>query len=401
MVSAEDIIARMAAQAQQQENALFADKAALDGMALAGGGQAPVGRRGEAEELVRALAVCKGGYIAPFVFVYGRTGSGKSTVVKFVCDHLPVEYRMVNLRRARSVFECAGLMLQALGRPSDFVYKLASALQRIRERGTPACVVAIANDSWPAESFDDRVRSRIGAAPEVFFGAYSKEDIMAILKDRAAAAFSEPIGDDVIDHIAEKSSAEQGDARRAIDLLRMAAEAAGAAGGKKIEKTHVDAAAERLQKERAAQAMARAPHHMRMALGGLVRASYLAPEEPGYSTSSLYKQYVMVARDSRVRPLTYRRVSELLVELENIGIARSQAGPRDRLYRLASPVEVVGEACLADFWVRVQEQKVEYDRREEELRKRAMDISLHEYVRNGARIELARSKERWKDFVGL
>lgn len=448
MVDAQDIKA-MAAEAER-ENALFADKGALDGLAPLNGRQAPVGRRAEAGELVRALAVCKGGYIAPFVFVYGRTGSGKSTVVKFVCDNLLLEYRMVNLRRGRTVFECAGLILRALGRspddggeqrwpaadrmasaveaisgeskwpfvlvldefdvllhdrrgqPSDFVYKLLSALQRLREKGIPACIVAITNDAGAAESLDDRVRSRIGAAPEVFFGAYSKEDILAILKDRSAAAFSAPVSGDVFEHIAEKSSAEHGDARRAIDLLRMAAEeAAGTAGGKSIEKSHVDAAAERLQKDRVVQAMTRAPHHLRIVLGGLVRASYLAPEELGYSTPSLYNQYVMIAGYSKVRPLTYRQVAEMLFELENVGVARSQVLPRGRLYRLTAPVQVVGAACMADFWVRVQEQKVEYDRREEELRRKATDQSLHECVRNGARLELARSKERWKDFVGL
>jgi cell division control protein 6 len=447
VVDAQDIKA-MAAGAER-ENALFADKGALDGLAPMNGRQAPVGRREEASELVRALAVSKGGYIAPFVFVYGRAGSGKSTVVKFVCDNLLLDYRMVNLRRGRTVFECAGLILRALGRspddyvqgwpaadriasaveaisgesrwpfalvldefdallhdsrgqPSDFVYKLVNALQRLREKGIPACIVAITNDAGAAESLDDRVRSRIGAAPEVFFGAYSKEDLVAILKDRAAAAFSVPIiSDGVIDHIAEKSSAEHGDARRAIDLLWMAAESAGAAGGKGVEKSHVDAAAERLQKDRVAQAMARAPHHMRMVLGGLIRASYLAPEELGYSIPSLYDQYILIAGYSKVKPLTYRRVAEMLFELENIGVAKSQVLPRGRLYRLTAPVQVVGAACMAGFWVRVQEQRAEYDRREEELRQRVTDASLHEYVRNGARLELARSKERWRDFVGL
>lgn len=47
--------------------------------------------------------------------MYCRTGSGKSTVVKFVCEHLPLAYKIVNLRQARSVFRYASLILEELG----------------------------------------------------------------------------------------------------------------------------------------------------------------------------------------------------------------------------------------------------------------------------------------------
>ncbi|MEO9363149.1 MAG: AAA family ATPase, partial [Nitrososphaera sp.] len=88
VVSAQDI-ERMAAQAER-ENSLFASKGSfLD--TLGSGPGAPAGREDEAGQLVRALAGGqKQGYVPPFVFVYGRSGSGKSTVVRFVCEHLPL-----------------------------------------------------------------------------------------------------------------------------------------------------------------------------------------------------------------------------------------------------------------------------------------------------------------------
>ena len=57
----------------------------------------------------------------PFVSVYGRSGSGKFTVVKFVCENLDdenISYVFVNLRKARTVFGCANLILSELGQPS-------------------------------------------------------------------------------------------------------------------------------------------------------------------------------------------------------------------------------------------------------------------------------------------
>jgi cell division control protein 6 len=55
----------------------------------------------------------------PFVAVYRRSGSGKSTIVKFVCENLNgVSHCFVNLRKARTVFGCANLILAELSKPN-------------------------------------------------------------------------------------------------------------------------------------------------------------------------------------------------------------------------------------------------------------------------------------------
>lgn len=64
-----------------------------------------------------------------------------------------------------------------------------------------------------------------------------------------------------------------------------------------------------------------------------------APELGWYPTSILYKQYCACLREG-IKPLGYRRVAELLVELENLGLAASRAGSKGRRgygrdYRLA------------------------------------------------------------------
>jgi cell division control protein 6 len=417
VVSAQDI-ERMAAQAEQ-ENSLFAAKGALD--TLGSSLKTPAGRKAEAGQLVRALAGGqKQGYVPPFVFVYGRSGSGKSTVVRFVCEHLPlVAFRLANLRRARTVYGCACLILEELGgapkagqtidsvierieqgigalatakgrlfvlvldefdvllhdkrgRASDFVYKLLAVQQKLREeKGRLVCVVAISNNVMAADELDDRVRSRIGSCPEVFFDAYSKEEVVAILKDRAAGAFVQPVDDEVIEYCAEKSSEEHGDARRAIDLLRMAAEIAGSEGGKSMTRMHVDMAEERLQKDRVERALSQASYHQKVAAGALVRITYLTQDdgESWYPTSTLYRQYCMSIRKT-VRPLSYRRVAGLFSELENAGLAVSRTGSKGRHgygreYRLTVPPEIVGSKCLPDWWKILVEQKRKHEERME------------------------------------
>ncbi len=54
------------------------------------------------------------------------------------------------------------------------------------------CIIAISNNVMSDYEIDDRVRSRIGAS-EVFFEPYKPQAVLAMLKDRAEKAFSEPV----------------------------------------------------------------------------------------------------------------------------------------------------------------------------------------------------------------
>src|SRR5918998_1990021 len=269
----------------EKENLLFANKNFLDNLTLP---SQIIGREKNAKELVRFLLGYKQGLVVPFVSVYGRSGSGKSTVVKFVCENLDddISYAFVNLRKAKTVFGCANLILAELGqpslksaqgintaiehisnaieqrlsssnnkknnngnaklfvlvldefdvllydkrgKPSDFIYKLLVMEEKLREKGYLVCIVAISNNVMSDYEIEDRVRSRIGTS-EVFFEPYAQQAVLAILKDRATRAFSGSVDSDILQYCADQSSQEHGDARRAIDLLRVAGDIAGKKG---------------------------------------------------------------------------------------------------------------------------------------------------------------------------
>jgi cell division control protein 6 len=298
---------------------LFANKAFLDNLTLP---SQIIGRESKEKELIRFFFGYKKGLVVPFVSVYGRSGSGKSTIVKFVCENLEedISYAFVNLRKAKTVFGCANLILAELGQPSlksaqginsaiehisdaierqlsknksntkffilaldefdvllydkrgnpsDFIYKLRVMEEKLREKGYLMCIVAISNNVIADCEIDDRVRSRI-ATSEVFFEPYTQQAVPAKLKDRAAKAFSEPLEPEILHYCARKSSQEHGDARRAIDLLRVAAEIASKAK-EKINKEHVDAASERLQKDRISMILSSASYHLKLAAAALAR----------------------------------------------------------------------------------------------------------------------------------
>lgn len=123
----------------------------------------------------------------------------------------------------------------------------------------------------------------------------------------------------------------------------------------------------------------------------------------------MYEQYRKVARNE-VRPLTYRRVSELLTELENTGLAVSLTSSRGRRgyrtqYKLTVSPEMAGKTCFPERWKKLVEIKKKHES-EEQLRK-IQKISERDSVFGkpmfpGLRAMLdQKTKGDWDNFVGL
>jgi cell division control protein 6 len=449
----------------QKENLLFANKTFLDNLTLP---SQIIGREKRAKELVRFLLGYKHGLVVPFISVYGRSGSGKSTVVKFVCENLDedISFAFVNLRKARTVFGCANLILTELGqpslksaqgintaieqisntieqrlsknnksekndnsrndtaklfvlvldefdvllydkrgKPSDFIYKLLVMEEKLREKGYLMCIVAISNNVMSDYEIDDRVRSRIGNS-EVFFEPYTQQAVLAILKDRAAKAFSQPVDSEILQYCADQSSKEHGDARRAIDLLRVAAEIAGKRG-EKISKTHIDAAVARLQRDRISTTLSSASYHLKLVAAALARISYLT-QEVWHSTSTVYNQYRRMLQGG-IKPLTYRRIAELLTELENMGLILSHTSSNGRhgygtQYKLVVPPEAIGKVCFPDWWNDLVQRKMQHDNNASSIFDPKNYSTLFNQKSGAGSLlnSIIEDEERsWNEFVGL
>ena len=442
----------------EKENLLFANKTFLDNLTLP---SQIIGRESKAKEIVRFLLGYKQGFVVPFVSVYGRSGSGKSTVVKFVCENLDedgISYVFVNLRKARTVFGCANLILRELGqaslksaqgintaieqissaveqrlsnmknnnnntklfvlvldefdvllydkrgKPSDFIYKLLVMEEKLREKGYLMCIVAISNNVMSDYEVDDRVRSRIGTS-EVFFEPYTKQAVLAILKDRAAKAFSQPVDSEILQYCADQSSAEHGDARRAIDLLRVAAEIAGKRG-EKISKMHVDLALARLQRDRVSTTLSSASYHLKLTATALARISYLS-QEVWHSTSTVYNQYRhILEKEDTKPPLTYRRIAELLTELENMGLVTSHTSSKGRKgygtqFRLVVPPEAIGKVCFPDWWSGLIQRKIQHDKSVSSIFNPRSHSTLLNKKNGISDLLNSINEDNWNEFVGL
>lgn len=404
-----------------KQNSVFSDKKYLDSLFLPSN---IIGRREQAEQLLKHIESLKQGFVVPQISVYGRSGSGKSTVVKFVCQNIQdvVSFAFVNLRKSKTVFGSANLILSELGsvnlksaeglnkavdkigeriesilisenkkffllvldeydaifsdprgRPSDFVYKLLTLEENLREKGLWLCIITISNNALSDYELDDRVKSRMGNS-EVFFEPYSEDDIMQILRDRADKAFLKKVNDEVLQYCAELSSDDHGDARRAVDLLRVAGELS---DGKKITKSDVDKAQEQLQKDRTSTIVSSASYHLRIVIAAIC-ANTLLTGNSWNATSAIYAKYSkMMAKDTK--PLSYRRIVDLLVELENTGLVTSRTLSRGRYgygteYKLKLSPEMVGPVIGKEWWENLIKMK-ENQEKMKELEKSIKDLS--------------------------
>lgn len=326
-----------------------------------------VSRIDESRKIVSFLLDYKQGYVVPLVSIYGRSGTGKSTLVRHVCNHLPeIKLCFVNLRKAKTVFGVVNLVLNELdqpslksaqgmnlgmqkiqetilntmrlekkklfvlaldefdvifydkrGNPSDFVYKLVEMIAELKNKGCLAMIFTISNNVLTDYNLDDRIKSRIGNS-EIFFKPYSNEDMLKILRQRAKDAFSEEVDDSVLERCTEISFLEHGDARRAVDLLRVSAEIA-AKQNKKITPAHVDTALQIIQKDRVEEVVASLSSHSQWICKILTAKSFFHKKD-WHTTMSIYESYKKYVN---LKPVGYRRFSELLKDLENSGLLQS------------------------------------------------------------------------------
>jgi len=326
------------------------------------------------EEQIR----CLGEIVAPVlkvsrcsnVFVYGKTGTGKTAVIKYVLKRLadkarefeaPVKVCYVNCRLAGTEYRVYSSLCDSIGVKVPFTglalgevfdrFKagldsrklllmvvldeidalikmrgdmLLYELTRINEtlRGSRASIVGISNDLRFKEFLDPRVLSSL-SEEEIVFKPYDAAELQDILLDRARVAFYDGVlVDGTVSLCAALAAAEHGDARRALDLLRVAGELAEREGSKFVLEEHIRRAEKRIEHDRIVEALRNLTIHSKLVLYsvfllGKVKVSYAI-------TGDIYDIYSELCEQLGLVPLTQRRVSGLINELDVIGLLNSR-----------------------------------------------------------------------------
>jgi len=175
-------------------------------------------------------------------------------------------------------------------------------------------IIGISNDLQFKEFLDPRVLSSLGEE-EIVFPPYTVEELREILTERANSAFTEnTITNGSINLCAALAGTEHGDARRAVDLLRVAGEIAERDGAKQVEEKHVRLAIKKVDQDRITEAIKLLPLHEKISL---LSVSVLKEIN---STGEVYSKYANLCKSINIEPLTPRRVSGLLSELDLLGL---------------------------------------------------------------------------------
>jgi len=305
------------------------------------------------------------------IFVYGKTGTGKTAVMRFVLSRLaqkaaqfnsPVHVCYVNChttgteyRVFSSLADAVGVRVPftglALGEVFDrfrrgldaqkqvFIAVLDEIDALIKQRGdillyeltrinetlrhAKATLVGISNDLRFKEFLDPRVLSSL-SEEEIVFKPYDADELQDILLDRAKLAFHDNVlSEGPISLCAALAAAEHGDARRALDLLRVAGELAEREGAPRLNEDHIRQAEKRIEHDRMTEALRNLPFHSKLVLCSVYLLSKAQTLE-GCVTGSIYEVYGELCEQSGMSPLTQRRVSGLINELDVIGLLNTQ-----------------------------------------------------------------------------
>src|SRR6187200_1930926 len=130
----------------------------------------------------------------------------------------------------------------------DILYNFTRANERMHEGGFIS-LIGISNSLTFKDKLDPRVRSSL-SEEEMVFNPYTIEQLKDILVDRCKLAFTEhAIPTAAINLCAAMAGRETGDARKAIDLLRVAAEVAEREGSSIIKEIHVRVAQQKIDRD--------------------------------------------------------------------------------------------------------------------------------------------------------
>ncbi len=316
------------------------------------------------------------------LFLYGITGTGKTVVTKYVTSqiikiakekNLPIKIAYINckLKRVadteyRLIVQLAkefDLEIPATGLPTDEVYKiflkhideekklviliLDEIDQLVKKAGdeilynltrinselknVELSLIGISNDLSFMDGVDPRVKSSL-SEEELVFSPYNAIQIQDILRQRSNIAFKEnTIKEGVIEKCAAYAAREHGDARRALELLRVAGELAERKGEIEIKLEHIDEAEDKIEKDKILEVTKTQPKQSQLALLAILTISEKI-DEPIF-TGDVYEVYKEFCKSISLKHLTQRRISDIIVELDMLGIINAKVVSKGRYGR--------------------------------------------------------------------
>ncbi|MEJ2267753.1 MAG: hypothetical protein P8X70_01615 [Nanoarchaeota archaeon] len=229
---------------------------------------------------------------------------------------------------------------------NDFLYNLTRLNSELSK--TRICIVGISNNLTFLDELDPRVRSSL-SEEEIVFPPYNALQLQEILNKRANDVFKEDILEEgVIAKCAAFAAREHGDARRALDLLRIAGELAEREGSKKISLKYIDEANEKIERDKILEIIKSEPRQFQLVLYSIISLSKKQENEPIF-TGEVYNFYQELCEKNKTEVLTQRRIGDIIQEFDMLGIINVRViskgrGGRMREIKLAITKKILEKA---------------------------------------------------------
>ncbi len=363
-------------------------------------------REREINNIEKAIAPSLKGERGRNLFVYGKTGTGKTSCVKYVInevksipnsktqisyincriynsryrvlskiisDHLPTYakrgYGAVDLyERLTSWIEEEGRILvvaldeiDVIKDLDDLVYTLTRINSDIKTGGVT--IVGISNKVSFKEELDPRSLSTLYET-ELVFAPYYATELYEIIKDRVAAGFKKDVMDDeVLRFIAASAAKEGGDARFSLKVLSKAGEIAEERGKTKITMDEAMQASKVTEEDVVYEVISTLPEHQKLVMysiamlahGGGTYKKLTDGVDTYLFSGEVYNRYKSISDSLHKEPKSERWYRKYLADLEMQGLITSfESGKgirgHTKLIKLMYPADKTKQVLEGDIF---------------------------------------------------
>ena len=304
------------------------------------------------------------------VLCFGKTGTGKTATVRYVSQKLAnqsienkpwwiyINCSIVNTpyRILAHIYNtiCGKEKIPPTGLPKDVIFKkllglldnkigravcflVLDEIDIIVEKGNEeilydltrlnenldhcrTALIGISNKLKFTEKLDPRINSSMGEI-KIVFHSYNAKELKDILNDRAKTAFYEEcLDEEVIPLCAALAAKEDGDARKALQLLKKAGELAERNKSNRIKQRHVNLAVNELERDHILEYIKGLPLQSQITLTAIYLLKKFCPDHIIIS-GDIYSVYNEISgKIPGIKRVSKRRISDFINELDQAGI---------------------------------------------------------------------------------
>lgn len=321
------------------------------------------------------------------VFIYGKTGVGKTIVARFVSSELldmcnekkvPLFTSYINNRTYNSkyavmvkllkdlwetnkeYFEKKGLRIHESGIPPTLLYEMLVSfitdsgagvviildeIDAVRDldnllytltrtndevKAGYVAVIGITNNLFFKKHLDPRSKSTL-CEEELVFPPYNAKHLTKIINDRVKIGFKEgKVEDSAVHLIAAMASKDGGDARYALRLLRKAGEIAEGSGAPAVREKEVNDAKASVEEDIVIESLGTLPEQQQVVLLALTnlienaQKGLTGERRTQFTSGEVYDEYKRSCKLIKEQPRSMRWVREYLNDLEMLGFVSMQ-----------------------------------------------------------------------------